>query len=72
METVKNFIVSGGGKITADDDCSHGTERCLLLGRKALAKVDGILKSRHIILPTKGHLVRILFPVVMYGCERGL
>ena len=48
METVKNFIVSGGGKITADDDCSHGIKRRLLLGRKALAKVDGILKSRHI------------------------
>ena len=54
METVTNFI-SLGSKITADGDCSHESWRCLLLGRKAVANLDSILKSRHIILLTKVH-----------------
>ena len=69
VETVAGFIF-GGSKITADGDCSHEIRRCLLLGRKAMANLDGILKSRDITLPTKVHLVKIMvFPVVMYGCE---
>ena len=68
-ETVRDFIF-GGSKITADGDCSHGTKRCLLLGRKAMTKPDIILKSRDITLPTMVHLVKAMaFPVVMYGCE---
>ena len=60
----------GGGKITADGDCSHEIKRCLLLGRKAITNLDSILKSRDIILLTKIHLVKaMVFPVVMYGCE---
>ena len=59
-----------GSKITADGDCSHEIKRCLLLGRKAMANLDSILKSRDITLPTKISLVRaMVFPVVMYGCE---
>ena len=55
---------------TADGDCSHEIKRCLLLGRKAMTKLDSILKSRDITLPTKVHLVKAMFfPVVMYGCE---
>ena len=51
-------------------DCSHETERCLLLGRKAMTNLDSILKRRDISLPTKVHLVKaMVFPVVMYGCE---
>ena len=69
METVKDFIL-GGSKITADGDCSHEIKRQLLLGRKALTKLDSILKSRNITLPTKVHLVKaMVFQVVMYGCE---
>ena len=69
METVSDFIL-GGSKITADCDCSHEIKRCLLLGRKVMTNLDSILKSRHITLPTKVHLVKaIVFPVVMYGCE---
>ena len=69
METVRDFS-SGGSKITADGDCSHETERRLLLGRKVMTNLDSILKSRDITLPTKVHLVKaIVFPVVMYGCE---
>ena len=57
-------------KITADGDCSHEIKRCLLLGRKVMTKLDSILKSRDITLPTKVHLVKaVVFPVVMYGCE---
>ena len=52
METVRDFIFLGL-KITADGDCSHEIKRCLLLGRKAMSKLDGILKSRDITLPTK-------------------
>ena len=60
----------GGSKITADDDCSHEIERCLLLGRKAMTSWDRILKSRDITLPAKVHLAKtMVFPVVMYGCE---
>ena len=59
-----------GYKITLDGDCSHKTKRLLLLGRKAVTKLDSILKSRDIILPTKVPLVKVMvFPGVMYGCE---
>ena len=59
-----------GSKITADGDCSHEIIRCLLLGRKVMTNLDGILKSRDITLPTKVRLVKVMvFPVVMYGCE---
>ena len=69
VEEVTDLIFLGS-KITADGDCSHEIKRCLLLGRKAMANLDNILKSRDIILPTKIHLVKaIVFPVVMYGCE---
>ena len=60
----------GGSKITADGDCNHEIKRCLLLGRKAMANLDSLLKRRDITLPTKVHLVKaIVFPVVMYGYE---
>ena len=69
METVTDFIL-GGSKITADGDSSHEIERCLLLGKKAMLKLDNILKSRDITLPAKVHLVKAMFsPVVLYGCE---
>ena len=69
VETVSDFIF-GGSKITADGDCSHETKRRLLLGRKVITNLDGILKSRDITFPTKVHLVKaMVFPVVMYGCE---
>ena len=69
METVRDFIFLDS-KITADGDCSHDIKRCLLLGRKAMTKLDNILKSRDITLPTKVHLVKaMVFPVVKYGCE---
>ena len=69
VETVADFIL-GGSKITADGDCSHEIKRCLLLTRNVMTKLDSILKSRDIILPTKVHLVKaMVFPVVMYGCE---
>ena len=59
-----------GSKITADGDYSHEIKRHLLLGRKAMTKLDSILKSRDITLPTKALLVKaVVFPVVMYGCE---
>ena len=62
--------ILGGSKITADGDCSHEIKRCLLLGRKDMTKLDSILKSRDITLPTKVHTVKtMVFPVVMYGCE---
>ena len=62
--------ILGGSKITADGDCSHEVKRCLLLGRKAIANLESILKSRDITLPTKVCLVKAMaFPVVMYGCE---
>ena len=69
METVRNFIF-GDSKITADGDCSHEIKRRLLLGRKAMTKLDSTLKSRDTTLLTKVHLVKaMVFPVVMYGCE---
>ena len=68
-ETVADFIF-GGSKITADGDCSHEIKRRLLLGRKVMANVDSLLKSRDITLPTKVHLVKaMVFPAVMYGYE---
>ena len=69
VETVSDFIFLGS-RITADGDCSHEIKRCLLLGRKVMANLDLILKSRDITLPTKVHLVKaMVFPVVTYGCE---
>ena len=69
VETVAGFIFLDS-KITADDDCSHEIERCLLLGRKVMTNLDSILKSRDIALSTKFCLVKaMVFPVVMYGCE---
>ena len=69
-ETVRDLIL-GGSKITADGDCSREIKRHLFLGRKAMTNLDSILKSRDITLPTKVHLVKaMVFPVVMYGCER--
>ena len=68
METVRDFIL-GGSKIIADGDCSHEIKRHLLLGSKALTKLDSVLKSRDLTFPTKVHLVKaMVFPVVMYGC----
>ena len=68
VETVSDFIL-WGSKITADGDCSHEIKRCLLLGRKAMTKLNSIL-SRDITLPTKVHLVdAMVVPVLMYGCE---
>ena len=65
VETVSDFIL-GGSKITADGDCSHEIKRRLLLGRKAMANLDSVLKSRDITLPTKVHIVKdMVFPVVM-------
>ena len=69
METVTDFIL-GGSKITADGDCSHEMKKCLLPGRKAMTNLDSLLKSRHITLLTKVHLVKaMVFTVVMHGCE---
>ena len=69
METVTDFIL-GGSKITADGDCSHQIKRHLFPGRKAMANLESILKSRDISWPTKVRLLKaMLFPVVMYGCE---
>ena len=64
-------FVLGGSKITAvDGHFSHEIKGCLLLGRKAMANLGSILKSRDITLPTKVHIVKaMVFPVVMYGCE---
>ena len=69
VETVADFIF-GVSQITADGDCSLEIKRCLLLGRKVMANLDSILKSRDITLSAKVHLVKaMVFPVVMYGCE---
>ena len=69
METVTDFIFLGS-KITANGDCSHEIISCLFLGRKAMNKLDSILKSRDITLLTNVHLVKgMVFPVAMYGCE---
>ena len=69
VETVADFtfLVS---KITADGDCSHEINRCLLLGGKVMTKLDSILKSRDISLPTKVRLLKaMVFPLVTYGCQ---
>ena len=69
VETVSDFIL-GGSKITADGDYSNEIKRRLLLGRKVMANLDSIFKSRDITLPTNVRLVMaMVFPVVMYGCE---
>ena len=69
METVREFIF-WGSKITVDGDCSHEIKRYLLPGRKIMTKLDSILKSRDITLPTKVCLINaMVFPVVMYVCE---
>ena len=69
METATDFIFLGS-KITAEGDCSHEIKRHLPLGRKPMTKLDSVLKSRDITLPTKIRLVKaMVFPVVMYGCE---
>ena len=71
MKTAGDFIF-GGSKITADGDCSHEIKRCLLLGRKAMMNLHNVLKSRDITLPTKVCLIKaMVFPVVMYRCEKG-
>ena len=63
-------FIFGGSKITADGDCSHEIKRCLLLGKKVMTNIDSILKSSHITLSTKVHLVKaMIYLVVMYGCE---
>ena len=69
METVAEFIFLHS-KITADGDCSHEIKKCLLFGRKAMTKLDSMLKSKDITLQTKVHLVKaMVFPVIVYGCE---
>ena len=69
VETVSEFIFLGS-KITAEGDFSHENKRHFLLGRKAMTKLDSLLKSRDITLLTKIHIVKaMVFPVVMYGCE---
>ena len=67
VETVTDFLFLGS-KITVGGNCSHENKRCLLLGRKAMTKLDSILKSRDITLPIKVHLIKaMVFLVVMYG-----
>ena len=69
VETVADFIFLGS-KIIADGDCSHEIKRCLILGRKAMTKLDSVLKSRDTILPTKVHPIKAMVsPVVVYRCE---
>ena len=69
LETVTDFLFLGS-KITADGDCSHEIKRHLVLGRKAMTNLDGILKSKNIILLKNICLVKaMVFPVVIYGCE---
>ena len=66
-----SWLCNLGTKISADGDWCHVIKRCLLLGRKAMANLDSVLKSRDISLPTNVHLVKAMFfPVVRYGCER--
>ena len=70
MEAGTDFIFLGC-KITVNGDYSHEIKRCLLLERKAMTKLDSILKSRDITLLTEVHIVKgMIFPIVMYGCER--
>ena len=69
VETVSKLIL-GGSRIIADGDCSHEIKRHLLLGRKVITKLDSIVKSREITLPTNVRLIKaVVFPVAMYGCE---
>ena len=69
VETVRDFIILISTS-PADRDYSHEIKRCLLLGRKVMTNLDGILKNRDIAFPTKVHLVKaMVFPVIMYGCE---
>ena len=69
METVTDFTY-GGSKISVDGTCSHEIKRCLLLGRKVMANLESILKSRDNTLPAKVHQVKaMVFPVVMYACK---
>ena len=69
MEMMTDIIFLAS-KITADGDCSHEINRCLLLGRKVMTNLDSILKSRDITLPTKVRLLKaVVFPVVTYGCK---
>ena len=66
----KQRLIFLGSKVTTDGDCSHEIKRCLLLGRKSMANLDSILKSRDITLLTTFCIVKaMVFPVVMYGCE---
>ena len=67
----KHYFIFLGSKITEDSDCSHEIKRCLLLGRKTMTKLDSILKSRNITLPTKVHLVKalVMHALVMHVCE---
>ena len=70
-ETIETVTLFFGSKITVNSDCSHEIKRHLLLGRKSMTNLESILKSRDITLPTKVRLVKaMVFPVVMYGCER--
>ena len=69
VETMADFIFLGS-KITADGDCSHEIKRCLLFGRKTMADLESVLKSKDITLLTKVHIVKaIVFPVVTYRCK---
>ena len=71
VETVSDFIF-GGSKITADGDCTHEIKRHLLLGRKLMINLDSILKTTHITLPIKVHIVKVIvFPVVIYNVGAG-
>ena len=64
------FFGGGAPNITADGDCSHEIERCLLFGRRVMTNIDSIFKSRDITLPTTVCPVKaMVFPVVTYGCE---
>ena len=67
LETLSDFTILRGSKITAGGDCSHKIKRCLLIGRKVMTNLDSIFKSRDITLPTK--VKAMVFPVVMYGCK---
>ena len=70
MKTVAGFIFLGS-KTTVDGDCSHKIKRRLLFGRKAITNLDSVLQSRDITLLTKVPIVKaVVFPVVVYGCER--
>ena len=69
VEMMTDFL-SLGSKITVDGNCGYEIKRLLLLGKKVMTNLDSILKSRHITLPAKVHIVKaMVFPVVMYGCE---